>query len=315
MLEGECLLLGRHDREAPSAVAERYFQALRAPHKALVWFERSAHFLNVEEAETFNRFPVDRLLAEARSTPAASPSALHLQGARPHLEPAAVQAGEQQGRVALRAARGRAGRQGPELLHPERSSEWCCASRWARCQTSARTSSPVAERCVSAHQHEHVGRGYAPPRRRAAARRSGPAHECQRDHERRRCIRPRLPPRWRPRARRQHRRNPDLRAAPPCTARELHPEAPLRPGKPPSHLPSACPGPAFERGPGRAGRGRRPRRASPAAAGTAARRWRFRYRRRRRPRFPAPPPPSRLSPPRGPARGAGRRGSRPSGCW
>jgi pimeloyl-ACP methyl ester carboxylesterase len=57
-------LLGRHDYEAPSVLAARYFEALKAPRKELVWFERSAHFINVEEAEAFNRFLVERLLPE-----------------------------------------------------------------------------------------------------------------------------------------------------------------------------------------------------------------------------------------------------------
>ncbi len=57
-------LEGRHDYEAPSSVAARYFDALRAPRKELVWFERSAHFINVEEAEAFNRFFTERLRAE-----------------------------------------------------------------------------------------------------------------------------------------------------------------------------------------------------------------------------------------------------------
>jgi pimeloyl-ACP methyl ester carboxylesterase len=57
-------LEGRHDMEAPAALAERYHLALVAPRKALVWFERSAHFVNTEEPEAFNRFFVERLLAE-----------------------------------------------------------------------------------------------------------------------------------------------------------------------------------------------------------------------------------------------------------
>jgi pimeloyl-ACP methyl ester carboxylesterase len=59
-------LEGRHDYEAPSILAERYFQALVAPRKVLVWFERSAHFVNTEEPEAFNRFFIDRLLPETR---------------------------------------------------------------------------------------------------------------------------------------------------------------------------------------------------------------------------------------------------------
>jgi pimeloyl-ACP methyl ester carboxylesterase len=60
------LLEGRHDHEAPSVLAERYFEALEAPRKALIWFERSAHFVNTEEPEAFNRFFIDRLLPETR---------------------------------------------------------------------------------------------------------------------------------------------------------------------------------------------------------------------------------------------------------
>jgi pimeloyl-ACP methyl ester carboxylesterase len=60
-------LEGRHDHEAPSVLAERYHAALLAPRKTLVWFEDSAHFVNTEEAEAFNRFFVDRLLPETRS--------------------------------------------------------------------------------------------------------------------------------------------------------------------------------------------------------------------------------------------------------
>lgn len=57
-------LEGRHDFEAPSLLAERYFAALKAPKKTLIWFEKSAHFMNTEEADSFNDFFVDRLLRE-----------------------------------------------------------------------------------------------------------------------------------------------------------------------------------------------------------------------------------------------------------
>jgi len=45
--------LGRHDHEVPSELAARYFDALVAPKKKLVWFERSAHMPNTEEPEKF----------------------------------------------------------------------------------------------------------------------------------------------------------------------------------------------------------------------------------------------------------------------
>jgi len=58
-------LEGRYDYEAPSVLAERYFQVLQAPSKELIWFERSAHFVNTEEADAFNRFFVERLPRES----------------------------------------------------------------------------------------------------------------------------------------------------------------------------------------------------------------------------------------------------------
>ena len=60
-------LEGRYDYEAPATLAESYFQMLKAPRKELIWFEQSAHFVNTEEAERFNRFFIDRLLAETGS--------------------------------------------------------------------------------------------------------------------------------------------------------------------------------------------------------------------------------------------------------
>ena len=57
-------LLGRHDHESPSVLAERYFHSLKAPRKTLIWFEESAHFLNTEQPDAFNRFFLERLRAE-----------------------------------------------------------------------------------------------------------------------------------------------------------------------------------------------------------------------------------------------------------
>jgi pimeloyl-ACP methyl ester carboxylesterase len=66
-------LEGRHDYEAPALLAERYFDALKAPQKTLIWFERSAHFVNTEEADAFNRFFIDRLLPETYRSAASDP--------------------------------------------------------------------------------------------------------------------------------------------------------------------------------------------------------------------------------------------------
>ena len=56
------LIEGRHDHEAPSEIAERYFDSLKAPSKQLIWFERSAHMPNSEERDLFNRFMLEKVL-------------------------------------------------------------------------------------------------------------------------------------------------------------------------------------------------------------------------------------------------------------
>ena len=65
-------LEGRHDQEAPAVLAERYLQVLKAPRKELIWFEQSAHFVNTEEPDRFNRFFIERLRRETRPTRAAA---------------------------------------------------------------------------------------------------------------------------------------------------------------------------------------------------------------------------------------------------
>jgi pimeloyl-ACP methyl ester carboxylesterase len=55
-------MLGRHDYEVPSVLAERYFNALKAPAKTLFWFENSAHMPNSEEKELFNRIMIETIL-------------------------------------------------------------------------------------------------------------------------------------------------------------------------------------------------------------------------------------------------------------
>jgi len=47
------VVAGRYDMTSPSALAERYFQALTAPRKTFVWFEASAHFPFLEEPAHF----------------------------------------------------------------------------------------------------------------------------------------------------------------------------------------------------------------------------------------------------------------------
>jgi pimeloyl-ACP methyl ester carboxylesterase len=44
---------GRYDYSTPGEVAVRYFEMLDSPHKSLIWFEDSAHFLQWEEPQKF----------------------------------------------------------------------------------------------------------------------------------------------------------------------------------------------------------------------------------------------------------------------
>lgn len=59
------LMEGRYDHECPSEIAERYFSALRAPVKQLIWFDRSAHLPNAEERDLFNKIMVEKVLPVA----------------------------------------------------------------------------------------------------------------------------------------------------------------------------------------------------------------------------------------------------------
>lgn len=59
------LCLGRHDYEVPASLSARYFEALQAPSKRLVWFEHSAHLPNTEERDAFNRLMVETILPVA----------------------------------------------------------------------------------------------------------------------------------------------------------------------------------------------------------------------------------------------------------
>lgn len=56
-------MLGRHDRQVDSRLAEAYFHKLSAPAKRLLWFEHSAHNVPFEEPARFNA-AVPRALAE-----------------------------------------------------------------------------------------------------------------------------------------------------------------------------------------------------------------------------------------------------------
>ena len=61
------LIEGRHDYECPSEIAERYFDALRAPAKELIWFNQSAHLPHAEERDLFTKVMVEKVLPIAAS--------------------------------------------------------------------------------------------------------------------------------------------------------------------------------------------------------------------------------------------------------
>jgi pimeloyl-ACP methyl ester carboxylesterase len=52
---------GRHDYNTVSTLVEEYYNVLQAPHKEIVWFENSAHFVPFEEPEKFNEMVVEKL--------------------------------------------------------------------------------------------------------------------------------------------------------------------------------------------------------------------------------------------------------------
>ena len=59
-------LLGRHDINAPTVLAEEYFQLLDAPHKEIIWFEHSGHTPWVSESDRFVQAMVDTVLAQTQ---------------------------------------------------------------------------------------------------------------------------------------------------------------------------------------------------------------------------------------------------------
>ena len=59
-------LTGRHDVNAPPALIEEYYELLDAPHKEIVWFERSGHSPWVSESEKFVDVMVNTVLAQTQ---------------------------------------------------------------------------------------------------------------------------------------------------------------------------------------------------------------------------------------------------------
>jgi len=48
-----CFCAGRRDDNVPFELVLEYAEGLRAPHKEIIWFGRSGHLPNFEEAEKF----------------------------------------------------------------------------------------------------------------------------------------------------------------------------------------------------------------------------------------------------------------------
>ena len=60
-------LIGRHDVNAPPKLTEEYFNLLTAPHKELIWFERSGHNPWINETEKFVDTIVNQILMQRGS--------------------------------------------------------------------------------------------------------------------------------------------------------------------------------------------------------------------------------------------------------
>lgn len=64
------LFEGRHDQEASSAFIEARYARIQAPHKRLLWLERSAHFPMLEEPDRFQELLRQELLPLAAANSA-----------------------------------------------------------------------------------------------------------------------------------------------------------------------------------------------------------------------------------------------------
>jgi pimeloyl-ACP methyl ester carboxylesterase len=55
---------GRHDYNTPFALVEEYVERLDAPHKEIVWFEESSHFMNVSDPGHFQDMLINKVLRD-----------------------------------------------------------------------------------------------------------------------------------------------------------------------------------------------------------------------------------------------------------
>jgi pimeloyl-ACP methyl ester carboxylesterase len=52
---------GRYDYCVPSELAERFVQKVKSPYKEIIWFEHSAHLMNVEEPQKYQRVLIEKV--------------------------------------------------------------------------------------------------------------------------------------------------------------------------------------------------------------------------------------------------------------
>jgi len=57
---------GRHDYCVPSVLVENFIQKIEAPHKEIIWFEHSAHMMNIEETDKYTEVIVNKVLKETK---------------------------------------------------------------------------------------------------------------------------------------------------------------------------------------------------------------------------------------------------------
>ena len=60
-------ITGRHDYNTPSILVENYVKVLEAPHKEIIWFENSAHWIPFEEPEKFNDILINKVLKDGNT--------------------------------------------------------------------------------------------------------------------------------------------------------------------------------------------------------------------------------------------------------
>lgn len=59
---------GRYDHQTPFELTERYLEMLEAPYKALIWFEKSAHMMNLSEPDYYQDVLINKVLKETWPT-------------------------------------------------------------------------------------------------------------------------------------------------------------------------------------------------------------------------------------------------------